>query len=602
MKIKTILNTLTMLSIGCMSLLNGAQAASFTGTVRTPDGKPAFGAMLTVFSEAHDRRETVYTAADGSYIINTSFAGKLDLRVRMANFEDNQTTVQVRPEQISMQDLSLKNFKSPQDLSDALSASAHNAVLPWTNTSDRASFVSQCNYCHQMGNSTTRVPRSHEDWMKTINKMEGMFAMLTGAEVNRIAAVLNRGFNGQPVNVTHNYGATAELARAKVEEWLIGDPMSFIHDLDVADNQKLYGTDEGHDVIWELDSASGKVEKYPLPDIDLPRGGKFSGMQLPIGIFSGKHGPHSMAQTSDGRIWITNALSSTIMSFDPITKAFKTYQVGHDALYPHTIRVDKNDIVWFTIVASNQIGRFDPKTETMKVTALPSNGLFRWVTDMLFPTLLHIASWFPDHALLLDFSHHKFLGYQVLAFPYGIDVNPLDGSIWYVKLYANKIGRIDAKTMQITEFDTPMKGPRRARFDSKGVFWIPSFDEGGLMKFDTVSQRFESWKIPGVAANEYETPYALNVHQSSGDIWLSANNSDRILRFSQATKTFQSYPSPTRVTVLRDMSFTKDGRVCSSSSNLPAYAIEDHVPSFICIDPIGADKDKAALAARKVQP
>jgi len=41
--------------------------------------------------------------------------------------------------------------------------------------------------------------------------------------------------------------------------------------------------------------------------------------------------------------------------------------------------------------------------------------------------------------------------------------------------------------------------------------------------------------------------------------------------------------------------FTKDGKVCSSSSNLPAYAIEDGVPSFICIDPAGADKDRATL-------
>lgn len=597
MKIKKILSALSLLSLSSLAVLNGAQAASFSGTVSTPDGKPAFGAMLTVFNAAHDRRETVYAGADGSYTISTPFFGKLDVRVRLANFEDNQTTVQATQEQFSRLDLSLKTFKSAQDLSDALSASAHNATLPWAKISDRAPFVSQCNYCHQMGNSTTRIPRSHADWMQTINKMEGMLAMVTGGEANMIADVLKRGFNGQPVNATHNYGATTELARAKVEEWLVGDAMSFIHDLDVAEDQKLYGTDEGHDLIWVLDPKSGKIEKYPLPDIDLPRAGKFSGMKMPIGIFTGKHGPHSMAQTKDGRIWITNAMSSTLMSFDPVTKAFKTYQVGSDALYPHTIRVDKNDIVWFTIVASNQIGRFDPKTETMTVTALPSNGFFRWVSDMLFPTLLHISSWFPDHALLLDFSHHKFLGYKVLAFPYGIDVNPLDGSIWYAKLYASKIGRIDPKTMQITEFDTPMAGPRRPRFDSKGVLWIPSFDEGGLMKFDTSKHNFETWKIPGVAANEYETPYALNVQQSTGDIWLSANNSDRIVRFSTATKTFQSYPSPTRVTVLRDMSFTKDGRVCSSSSNLPAYAIEDHVPSFICIDPSGADKDKAALAA-----
>lgn len=55
-----------------------------------------------------------------------------------------------------------------------------------------------------------------------------------------------------------------------------------------------------------------------------------------------------------------NALSSTLMSFDPVTKEFATYDVGSDALYPHMVRVDGGDIVWFTIVASNQIDRFDP--------------------------------------------------------------------------------------------------------------------------------------------------------------------------------------------------------------------------------------------------
>jgi hypothetical protein len=77
---------------------------------------------------------------------------------------------------------------------------------------------------------------------------------------------------------------------------------------------------------------------------------------------------------------------------------------------------------------------------------------------------------------------------------------------------------------------------------------------------------------------------------------MAANNSDRILRFSPATKTFRSYPSPTRVTFLRDFSFTKDGRVCSSQSNLPAYAIEGAVPSYICIDPTGGERDRAAFA------
>jgi streptogramin lyase len=288
-------------------------------------------------------------------------------------------------------------------------------------------------------------------------------------------------------------------------------------------------------------------------------------------------------------------LSSTLQSFNPKTKQFMVYPVPNDALYPHTVRVDRNDIVWFTIVASNQLGRFDPKTEQMTVMRLPHNGFWRWVSDMLLPTLLRVSSWIPDSALMLEFSHARFLGFEVMAFPYGIDIHPKDGSVWYAKLYANKIGRVDSTTMQVQEFDSPLRGPRRPRFDADGILWIPAFDEGALMRFDPATAVFDIYRIPGVAKGEYETPYALNVWRPTGEIWLAANNSDRVLRFSPKTKTFQSYASPTRVTVLRDFAFTKDGRVCSSQSNLPAYAIEDQRPSYLCIDPTGGEKDRAAM-------
>jgi streptogramin lyase/cytochrome c5 len=574
------------------------EAASFRGKVVLPDGKPAFGAMVTVFNAEKTTRQTVYTVADGSYAIRTPYAGKLDVRARLANFADQTATIDSTADAINSLDLTLKAFESQQAASDALSASAHNAKLDWSSSSDKAVFVSQCNYCHQMGNSTTRVPQSHEWWIGTIRKMEGILALVTRWQKETFAAVLSRGFDGKPIEAKHDYGASAEVARAKVEEWLVGDPLSFIHDMDVAEDGLFYGTDEGHDKLHVLDPGNGKIVEYPLPDVDLPRAGKFSGMQLPIGVFSGKHGPHSMGQTSDGRLWITNSLSSTLASFDVKTGQFKLYPVPNDALYPHTVRVDKNDIVWFTIVASNQLGRFDPKTEQMTVTRLPHNGLWRWVSDMLFPTLLRISSWWPDSAFLLNFSHARFLGFEVMAFPYGIDIHPKDGSVWYAKLYANKIGRVDPKTMQVQEFDTPLRGPRRPRFDADGILWIPAFDEGALMRFDPATAKFESYRIPGVAKDEYETPYALNVWRPTGEVWLAANNSDRVLRFSPKSKTFTSYPSPTRVTVLRDFSFTKDGRACSSQSNLPAYAIEDQRPSYLCIDAMGGERDRAALGMK----
>jgi hypothetical protein len=44
---------------------------------------------------------------------------------------------------------------------------------------------------------------------------------------------------------------------------------------------------------------------------------------------------------------------------------------------------------------------------------------------------------------------------------------------------------------------------------------------------------------------------------------------------------------PTRVTWLRDLVFAKDGGICSSSSNLPAYGIEGGRASFVCLYPDG---------------
>ena len=108
---------------------------------------------------------------------------------------------------------------------------------------------------------------------------------------------------------------------------------------------------------------------------------------------------------------------------------------------------------------------------------------------------------------------------------------------------------------------------------------------GAMLFVAQGAAEFDTYTLPTLSPDEYETPYALNVHRPTGDVWITSNMSDRILRFIPAEERFISYPSPTRVTWLRDLTFTKDGKVCSSSSNLPAYAIEDGVPSFICLDP-----------------
>lgn len=590
----------TLLAASLTTILTAASpahAASFKGVVTDGKGQPVAGALVTVFNEAGNRKETVYTSKDGRYAIRTTFTGKLALRSRAHLFEDVRLDVQADDDTPRVQDFQMQPFANAEALSASLTASAHVGEVKWPDADSKAAFISQCNYCHQIGNALTRTPKTVSAWETIIERMEGYGVLLTRTESHAIAQQLHEDLNGQPVASMQKYDSTDELSRAKIMEWHVGDELSFIHDADVGQDGRLYGTDEGHDIVWILDRTTGEIREAHQPDIGLPQGGNFAAMQLPIGVFTGQHGPHSLAQGKDGRFWLTNSLSSTLMSFDPVTLEFKIYPINEHALYPHTVRIDQEGIVWFTVAVSNKVGRFDPRTETMTMIQLPSGGIGRWIAEAVTPVALKFfGAFWPKENLPLKVSPHRWTqGRNLVNLPYGIDVNPVDGSIWYAKLISNKIGRIDPETLAIEEYDSPMSGPRRPRFDKNGILWIPAFDESALMRFDPVSKQFETIKLPLLAANEYETPYALNVHPDTGEVWITSNMSDRVLRYNPVSKTFIAYPSPTRVTWLRDMVFTQEGHVCSSSSNLPAYGIEDKRNAFYCIDPTGGEADRKAL-------
>ncbi len=583
---KGLVGSAAVLALGLIG--TAASAGTMTGTV-VSNGAPIAGAMVTAFSPDQKRRDTAYTDASGRYTLSVDFGGKFNVRARMMYYKDKTTEVNLPVAGAMGLNFAIDKHSVAQELSDSLGASAHLATLEWNGEKSRSAFISQCNYCHQMGNELTRAPKPKGGWESTVTRMEGYFAVLTNDEANTIIKTLDKGFDGKPVTAFQQQPYFPELAKATIQEWNIGDAMTFIHDADVGEDDHLYGTDEGKDIIWFLDRKTGRIEEYPLPPSGLPEGGVFHGVQLPIGILTGSHGPHSMAQAKDGKFWITNSLSSTLMSFDPETKKFKVFELGHNRLYPHTVRIDKEGIVWFTVVVSNELVRFDPKTEKFTVMHLPETGFWSGFTHWLFPWVLRIGNWFPKQNMHMGVNHVKwaFQGRAAMPFPYGIDVNPVDGSIWYAKLHANKIGRVDPKTMKVTEFDTPLKGPRRMRFDAQGNLWIPAFEDGGMMRFDPKKETFETIRLPVLAHNQYEVPYALAVHPKTQDIWITSNMSDRAFRYTPKTKSFITYPMPTKVTWLRDWAFTKDGGVCSSSSNLPSYGIEGGFGGFMCIYPDG---------------
>jgi streptogramin lyase len=264
-------------------------------------------------------------------------------------------------------------------------------------------------------------------------------------------------------------------------------------------------------------------------------------------------GPHSLQEGPDGKFYTTDTVSGQIGVFDPATRTFEGHDIGGKAMYPHTLRFDATGRVWFTIAVSNQVGRFDPATGEMVRIDLPQTS---------------------DRPALPVYM------------PYGIDIHPIDGSVWYSSLLANRIGRIDPDSLTVEEFKPPLIGPRRMRFDKTGTLWIPAYGDSKLVRLDTGTMKYTSYPLPTLSPEESETPYALGIHPQTQEVWITANMSDRVFRFIPAEERFISYPLPTRGIFLRDMIFTPDGKVCSSSSMAAApLAVEGGMEEVICIDP-----------------
>ncbi|MBI2383397.1 MAG: carboxypeptidase regulatory-like domain-containing protein [Gammaproteobacteria bacterium] len=569
------------------ALFQAAAAASLQGVVNAPDGRPVAGAVVSLTRGDGVLRESAYSGADGRFALSTAQSGAATLRIRAARFADDARELNLDDAQRVELRVALRPLTDPAQISDALPASAHAARVQLDDARVRQSYRSQCFYCHQIGNAWTRRPKSEDRWSDTLDRMQRYGALITWDSERDIVRTLAATFDGRPIPDRQTQAYDPALASAKLTEVAVAGGMSFVHDLELGLDGRFYSVDMANDIVYVTDLASGRSEPVPIPDKGLPLHAELAGASAPVAAFNAHHGPHSIVRGPDGRFYTTHSMSAGIGVLDPKTRRFEFHKVGGGAVYPHTLRFDRDGVLWFSIALSNQLGRFDPRTGAMRVIALPSGDFWRWLSDKTLAGMLKVTSWFPGKDLHLILSHHKWSGqgHRILNLPYGLDINPLDGSVWYSKLYADRIGRYDPGTGAIEEWPTPLEGPRRMRFASDGTLWIPAFGGSGLMKFDPRSERFESYPLPVLADGEFETPYALNVHPATGDVWITSNLSDRMFRFIPATAKWIAYPMSTRTTYMRDIVFAPDGAVCSTNSNLPAPAIEGQVQAIVCLQP-----------------
>ena len=536
---------------------HAAIAGTLRGIVKDNSGQALEGAMIRLSDPNSGMSESIFSNIRGEFVLTTALQGELTLRLRTPYHRDFSTTVDLGEEAVVSQEFSMEVMTDESEISNSLPAAYHFGSLDFETGEDavfnRYQFQRDCLSCHQLGNSLSRFPRTPEQWEITIERMHRYVGSDFDEDLRkRRSHILSEGFNGEPLKVRPQFPLDDSLSRAKIVEYRMEKGI-IPHDAVVNPNDGLiYTVDQGASHMAITDPATGKTEYVSQ------EGGTFwlpfwktKTMNWPFE----RYGPHSLAMGLDGKYYTTLAFANSVGVFNPKTRKWEPSIVaGLLAFYPHTVRVDKKGIVWFTIAAREMVGRVDPVSK---------------------------------ESTLIDLPDAESGGLSGGTMPYGIDINPADGSIWYSRLFGDKIGRIDPDTLKVQEFDSPVRGPRRMRFNKQdGTLWLTGYSEGKLARITTSASGFESkvYALPEFADGYPPAPYALGVHPNTGDVWLNENMTDRFFRFIPGEERFVVYPVPLTGTYTRDFSFTEGGKACTSNNPLPMAALEGGVAEILCIE------------------
>jgi len=233
----------------------------------------------------------------------------------------------------------------------------------------------------------------------------------------------------------------------------------------------------------------------------------------------------------DNTIWISDAADPRLWKFTLDDRQFSSYDFfGISTIF---LDIDHDGKIWFTDTPNSKIGNFDPKTEKFEVIEIPS------LTDTSpysIPIALKVDFdnniWIAvvDTDMLLVYNQNSKEFEQFLRVPTseaGPSALLLDdnGNMWFAEALSGRIGVVDSKTFEITEFapDTPLDEPFALLFDKSGSLWIAEHIGPGITKFDPVLETFDHVNVP----NPESLPFGMAIDKYD-NIWFGQHVIDEL--------------------------------------------------------------------------
>jgi virginiamycin B lyase len=492
----------------------------------TSDAEGAMeGVVVTAHKDGSIVSISVTTDAKGHYAFPESRLepGHYTLAIRAVGYDlSKPAATEVASETASKVDLKLQPTKN---LPDQLSNAEWMMSIP--GTEEQKSALLDCTSCHTL----ERIVKSTHDadeWTHVISRMKGYGAV---SQPVKPQPMLDRSRAGSPDEfhkmaaylATINLSATdkwtyslktlprptGESTRAIVTEYDVGRITSEPHDILVDKDGKVWYSDFGEMFIGKFDPKTLKLTEYPIK--------KFK-PNAPTGLLS-------IEFDHVGKIWFDTMYQGSLGCLDPKTGEITYYPVdpkwNDDRVQLNFtgLHYEVDGKVWTKSVGTQDIFRVDLKTGQWEKFH-PTDSL---------PGIAHAGI------------------YQVMS--------DSKNNLWMAEFTEGHLGKIDAKTLEVTWFanPTPHARDRRMEIDAQDRILVTEYRNSKVAIFDSKTEKFTEYNLP-----EYSFPYRANFDKN-GEIWSSTMSTDRVVRLDPKTgKTVQYLmPSDTNMrTVFVDNSTT----------------------------------------------
>jgi virginiamycin B lyase len=530
-----------------------AQADALTGMTTSAEEGAMEGVLVSAKRDGSNKTVTVVTDEKGRYRFPAARLepGKYSITVRAVGYElAGPVTPQVTGKSTVSADLKLVKTK---DLAAQLSNAEWLHSSPGTEQQKRP--LLSCVGCHTL----ERVFRSRHDadaFVKTIQRM--------GTYANQSTVL-----NPQKRLTGRDTDAVGE-ERVQIQK-RNSDYFATINQSTTADAAK-----------WPYDLKTfarprGRATRVIITEWDLPR----PTIQ-----------PHDVVVDSKGTVWYSDFGSQFIGKFDQ--KTGKLAEIPTPLLKQGSplgslsIRMDRDENLWLGMMYQAAIGKFDTKTGKLQVWSIPAEWN-RPNTQVNMTSPLNIAVdgkvWTQNNGFAgvhrVDLKTGEWETWEPFkAAPVGHNIYDVisdsKNNAWFTDIGRETIGRIDAKTKEVTLYQTPTKssGPRRGIMDAEDRIWFGQYRGNRIGMFDTKTERFQEWQVPTPWSGPYDVALDRN-----GEAWTGSMLNDRIARLDPRTGQFVEYLLP-RTTNIR--------RVFVDSSTTPVtfWTGSNHGASIIKLEPL----------------